>query len=43
MNEFLQPREGPNAEKAMVIADNLRDIHREMSTNIEKGNKRIEY
>ena len=40
-NEFLHSREGPNADKAIVLADNMKAIHEGIKKAIIKTNKRV--
>ena len=40
-NEFLQLREGPNADKIIVLANNIKTIHKEIKKAITKINKKV--
>ena len=41
VNGFLQPREGPNADKALVKAEELKEVHRNLRDTIENLNKKV--
>ena len=41
-NSFLHPREGPNAEKALVKATELKELHSEMQRIIQQTNGKLE-
>ena len=40
-NGFLQPREGPNADKVLVKAKELREVHKELRETIKKLNEKV--
>ena len=40
-NGFLQPREGPNADKALVKAEELKEVHKNLRDTIENSNKKV--
>ena len=40
-NSFLQPREGPNAEKALVKAKELKKIYNQLTKTIKETNKKV--
>ena len=40
-NSFLQPREGPNVEKALVKAKELKQVHNQLTETIKEANKKV--
>ena len=40
-NSFLQPREGPNAEKALVKAKELKQVHNQLTETIKETNEKV--
>ena len=40
-NSFLHPREGPNAEKALVRASEMKGLHSEMQQTIQQSNDKL--
>ena len=40
-NSFLQPREGPNAEKALVKAEELKKVHNQLTETIKETNEKV--
>ena len=40
-NSFLQPRKGPNAEKALVKAKELKKVHNQLTETIKETNKKV--
>ena len=40
-NSFLHPREGPNAEKALVKASEIKGLHSEMQQTIQQSNNKL--
>ena len=41
-NSFLHPREGPNAEKALVKASEMKGLHSEMQQTIQQSNDKLQ-
>ena len=40
-NSFLQPREGPNMDKVLVKAKELREVYKGLEETIKKLNKKV--
>ena len=40
-NSFLQPQEGPNADKALVKAEELKEVHKNLRDTIKNSNKKV--
>ena len=40
-NGFLQPREGPNADKALVKAEELKEVHKKLRDIIKDSNEKV--
>ena len=41
LNSFLQPRKGPNTEKALVKAKELKKVHNQLTKTIKETNKKV--
>ena len=40
-NGFLRPREGPNTDKALVKAEELKEVHKNLRDTIKNLNKKV--
>ena len=40
-NGFLQPQEGPNADKALIKAEELKEVHKNLRDTIENLNEKV--
>ena len=41
LNSFLQPREGPNTEKALVKAKELKQVYNQLTETIKETNEKV--
>ena len=41
INGFLQPREGPNADKVLVKAEELKEVYKNLRDTIKNSNKKV--
>ena len=41
LNSFLHPRKGPNVEKALVKAEELKKIYNQLTKTIKETNKKV--